>query len=74
MDDFKIVIDGKECYIELDNSAARSDINCAELKRLVKSYNIPKESISYTMHIKKNTKNYNRMQELLETLKLEAMT
>jgi hypothetical protein len=71
MDDFKIVIDGKECscaksdkvYLELDNSTARSDVDCTELKHLIESCNTPREPISCTMHIKKKRPNYKRMRK-----------
>lgn len=61
MDDFKIVIDGKECpctkcdkvYVDLDSSVERSDIDCTELKKLIDSFNIPREPISCTIRIKK---------------------
>jgi hypothetical protein len=46
MDDFKIVIDGKgysytkcdKVYVEFDSSAARSDVDCTELKNLIESW------------------------------------
>ena len=71
MEDFKIVIDGKECsctkcdkvYVELDNSTARSDIDCTELNHLVESFNIPREPISCTIHIKKKSPNYKRIRK-----------
>ncbi len=77
MDNFKIVIDGKECsctkcdkvYVELDSSAERSDIDYTELKSLAESFNSPREPISCTIPIKKNTKNYKHIQELFESLR-----
>ena len=51
MDYFNIVIDDKErrscakrdkVYVELDNSTARSGIDCIELKHLIESCNIQK--------------------------------
>lgn len=76
MDDFNIVIDGKEylctkcdkVYVELDNSATISDFDCAELNHLVESFNIPREPISCTMHIKKKSPNYKRMRKLFNKL------
>jgi len=69
MDDFKIVINGKahsctkrdKVYVELDNSVERSDVGCTEIKHLVESFNITREPISCTIHIKKKSPNYKRM-------------
>ena len=80
MDDFSIVIDCKECsctkcdkvYLELDNSTARSDIDCKELNSLIKSFNIPIESISCTMCIKKKSPNYKRMRKFFKKLLKEC--
>ena len=68
MDDFKTVLNDKECscvkydrvYLELDGSS-RSDIDYAELNSLIDSLNIPREPISCTMHIKKKSPNYKRI-------------
>lgn len=76
MDDFNIVIDGKEysctkldkVYVELDSSATRSDINCTEIKQLIESFNIPRESISCTIRIKKKSPNYKRMRKFFKRL------
>lgn len=76
MDDFKIVINDKEylctkcdkVYVELDSLATRSDADCTELKNLIESFNIPRESISCTMHIKKKSPNYKRMRKFFKKL------
>ena len=81
MDDFKIVIDGKEysctkcnkVYVELDNSIERSDIDCTEIKKLVESFNTPREQISCTMHIKKKSPNYKRMRKFFKKLFKECI-
>ena len=80
MEDFKIVIDGKECsctkcdkvYVEFDNSTARSDIDCTELNHLVESFNIPREPISCTIHIKKKSPNYKRIRKFFKKLLKEC--
>lgn len=83
MDDFNIVIDGKEyscakcdkVYVELDNSVERSDVDCMELKKLVESLiNIPRDQISCTMCIKKKSPNYKRMCKFFKKLYKEAQT
>lgn len=79
MDDFKIVIDGKEfsctkcdkIYVELDNSATKSDVDCAEIKKLIESFNMPREPISCTMHIKKKSPNYKRICKFFKKLFIE---
>lgn len=71
MDNFKIVIDGKEhsctrcdkVYVELDSSVERSDIDCAELNNLIESFSIPREPVSCTIHIKKKSPNYKRIRK-----------
>ena len=76
MNDFNIVIDGKEysctkcdkVYVELDNSATKSDADCTELKNLIESFNITREQISCTMHIKKKSPNYKRMRKFFKKL------
>lgn len=81
MDDFKIVIDGKEysctkcdkVYVELDDSVERSDIDYAELKHLIESFNIPREPISgTTCTIKKGSPNYKRMCKFFKKLYKEC--
>lgn len=80
MEDFKIVIDGKECsctkcdkvYVELDNSTAKSDIDCTKLNHLVESFNIPREPISCTIHIKKKSPNYKRIRKFFKKLLKEC--
>lgn len=82
MDDFNIVIDNKEypcvkcdkVYVELDNSVERSDVDCAELKKLVESFNIPRDPISCTMCIKKKSPNYKRMCKFFKKLYRKAQT
>lgn len=76
MDDFKIVIDDKEhqctkydkVYVELDSSAERDDIDCAELKNLIESWNISREQISCMMYIKNKSPNYKRMRKFFKKL------
>lgn len=76
MDDFNIVIDSKEyscakcdkVYVELDSSAERDDFDYTELKKLIESFNIPKEPISCTMRIKKKSPNYKRMRKFFKKL------
>lgn len=76
MDDFKIVIDGKECpctkcdkvYVDLDSSVERSDIDCIELKELIDYLNTQKESITCTIHIKKKSPNYKRMRKFFKKI------
>lgn len=80
MDDFNIVIDGKEysctkldkVYVELDNSATRRDIDCTEIKQLIESFNIPREPISCTISIKKKSPNYKRIQKFFKKLREEC--
>lgn len=80
MEDFKIVIDDKELsctkrdrvYLELDNSVERSDVDCAELKHLTESFNIPREPISCTIRIKKRSPNYKRMRKFFKKLLKEC--
>lgn len=80
MNDFSIVIDGKECsctkcdkvYVELDSSVERSDIDYTEIKHLIESFNIPRESISCTIHIKKKSPNYKRMRKFFRKLLKEC--
>jgi hypothetical protein len=76
MDDFKIVIDGKECscakcdkvYVELDSSVERNDIDYEELNSLVEFFSIPRETISFAMRIKKKSPNYKRMRKFFKKL------
>lgn len=80
MDDFKIVIDGKECsctkcdkvYVEFDNSTERDDIDYEELSSLVEFFSIPRETISCTMCIKKKSPNYKRMRKFFKKLLKEC--
>jgi len=80
MDDFNIVIDGKEhsctkcdkIYVELNNSVERSDIDYTELKSFAESFNIPREPISCTFHIKKKSPNYKRMRKFFKKLLKEC--
>lgn len=76
MEDFKIVIDGKECsctkcdivYVELDNSVERDDIDYIKLNNFVESWNIQREPISCIMRIKKKSRSYKRMRKLFKKL------
>ena len=77
MEDFKIVIDGKECsctkcdkvYVELDNSIERSEIDFKEIESLIASFNIPREPISGTICcIKKGSPNYKRIHKFFKKL------
>lgn len=76
MDDFKIVIDGKEhsctkcdkVYVQLDSSVERSDVDCTEIERLVESFNATREPISGTIYIKKKSPNYKRMCKFFKKL------
>lgn len=76
MDDFNVVIDDKECsctkcdkvYLELNNSTARDDLDYMGLNNLIESINIPIESISCMMRIKKKSPNYKRMRKFFKKL------
>lgn len=76
MDDFKIVINDKEfsctkcdkVHVEIDNSIERSDIDCAELNNLIDYFNIKREPISCTIHIKKKNPNYKRMRKFFKKI------
>lgn len=80
MEDFKIVIDGKECsctkcnkvYVELDDSVERSDIDYSELNSLIESFNTSRDPISCTMHIKKRSPNYKRIRKFFKKLLKEC--
>lgn len=76
----KIIFNGKELkdlrnekiYVELDNSVERTDTDLTEIQKL--SQNLPmNNSISGTMHIKKNTENYRNMQEFFKDCKAKAL-
>lgn len=80
MEDLKIIFNGKEVkdlrnekiYVELDNSVERTDVDITEIQKL--SQNLPiRESISGTIHIKKNTENYRNMQEFFKDCKAKAL-
>ena len=79
-DNVKIIFNGKELkdlrnekvYVELDNSIERTEIDSTEIQEL--SQNLPiRESISGTIHIKKNTEDYRNMQEFLEDCEVKAL-
>lgn len=80
MDDFKIVIGGKErsctkcdkVYVEFDSSVERSEIDFAELKNLIESFNIPREPISRTIRVKKKDPNYKRIRKFFKKLLKEC--
>lgn len=76
----KIIFNGKELkdlrnekiYVELDNYVERTDADLTEIQKL--SQNLPmNNSISGTMHIKKNTENYRNMQEFFKDCKAKAL-
>lgn len=76
----KIIFNGKELkdlrnekiYVELDNSVERTAADLTEIQKL--SQNLPmNNSISGTIHIKKNTENYRNMQEFFEDCKARAL-
>ena len=79
-DDVKIIFNGKELkdirnkkvYVELDNSEERTAVDITEIQKLLPKLPI-RESISGTMHIKKNTENDRNMQEFLENCKAKAL-
>lgn len=76
MNDFKIVIDGKECSctksdkvrVEIDSSIERSDIDCSEIKKLIDYFNIQREPITCTIHIKKKSPNHKRMRKFFKKI------
>lgn len=80
MDDFKIIINDKEysctkcdkVYVELDNSIEMDNIDYTELENLIEPFNIPRQSISCTMHIKKKSPNYKRMRKFFKKLLKEC--
>lgn len=80
MENMKIIFNGNEVkdlrdekiYVELDNSVERTTVDITEIQKLSQELPI-KESISGTMHIKKNTENDRNMQEFLEDCKAKAL-
>ena len=79
-ENMKIIFNGNELkdirnenvYLELDNSEERTAVNITEIQNL--SQKLPnRDSISGTMHIKKNTENYRNIQELFEDCKAKAL-
>jgi len=74
MDDFNIVIDGKEysCTKCDKVSVERNDIDYEELNNLVESLSIPREPISCTMCIKKKSHNYKRIRKFFKKLLKEC--
>ena len=56
----------------MDNSVERTAVDLTEIQKLSKNLPI-RESISGTMHIKKNTENYRNMQEFFEDCKAKAL-
>ena len=79
-EDVKIIFNGDELkdlrnekvYVELDNSVERTAVDITEIQKL--SQNLPiRDSISGTIHIKKNTENYRNMQEFFEDCKAKAL-
>lgn len=76
----KIIFNGKEVTdlrnekvsLELEDSVERTAVDITEIQKL--SQELPKrDSISGTMHIKKNTENYRNMQEFFEDCKAKAL-
>lgn len=80
MGDFSVVVDGKECLctkcdkvcVELDSSVTRNDIDYAEIKHLIESFNISREPISCTMCVKKKNPNYKRIRKFFKKLLKEC--
>lgn len=81
MEDFKIVIDGKEhlhtkcdkVYVELDSLIERSAIDYAEVDSLIEYFNIPREPISGTICcIKNGSPNYKRVHKFFKKLYKEC--
>lgn len=76
----KIIFNGKEVkdlrnervYVELDNSVERTAVDITDIQKLSQELPI-RDSISGTMHIKKNTENYRNMQEFIEDCKAKAL-
>lgn len=76
----KIIFNGKEVkdlrnkkvYVKLDNSVERTAVDLTEIQKLSQKLPI-RDSISGTIHIKKNTENYRNMQEFLEDCKAKAL-
>lgn len=83
MEDVKIIFNGKEVkdirnkkvYAELDNSVERTHVDITEIQNIdiTEMRRSPRDSISVTMHIKKNTENYRNIQELFEDCKAKAL-
>ena len=81
MDDEKIIFNGKEVkdlrnekvYVELDNSVELTPVDLTEIQNLLEIQNSPREEISVTMHIEKNTENYRNIQKFLEDCKARAL-
>ena len=62
----------EKVYVDLDNSIERTAVDITEIQKL--SQNLPmNNSISGTMHIKKNTENYRNMQEFFKDCKAKAL-
>ena len=80
MENMKIIFNGNELKdlrnekvsVELDNSVERTTVDITEIQKLSQKLPI-RDSISGTMHIKKNTENYRNMQEFLEDCKAKAL-
>lgn len=76
-------IRNEKVYAELDNSVERTHVDITEIQNIditeiqnidiTKMQKSPRDSISVTMHIKKNTENYRNMQEFLEDCKAKAL-
>lgn len=76
----KIIFNGKEVTdlrnekvsLELEDSVERTAVDITEIQELSQELPI-RESISGTIHIKKNTENYRNMQEFFEDCKAKAL-
>ena len=75
-ENIKIIFNGKEVKdlrnekvsLELEDSVERTDIDFTEIQKLP-----IRDSISGTMHIKKNTENYKNMQGFFEDCEAKAL-
>jgi len=80
MEDVKIIFNGKEVkdlrnekvYVKLDNSVEQTAVDITEIQELSQNLSII-DSISGTMHIKKNTENYRNIHEFIEDCKVKAL-
>ena len=66
-------IRNKKVYVELDNSVERTHVDLTEIQKLLEPQKLPRDSISGTIYIKKNTENDRNMQEFLEDCKAKVL-